>query len=226
MKYIDADRLRAEIERRFWDYGTPLHDDVVTAKVDEVLNIIDSLQQEQQELTQLPSINQETQKKGWMDYGLLISEIGLHRSNVIDCIKETKEQATEIKRNIAPHDLAILCKYLESVGAEIVLCCLQRYCMDFMFTQDEVKEILQQGQPEVDIEKDQEAIKLAEDHAFLAGADWQKEQMMKEGDEGIVRRAGPIGYITFTNEQQFNSRLKQFQDCDKVRIIIVKEEEK
>lgn len=28
-------------------------------------------------------------------------------------------------------------------------------------------------------EKDQETIKLAEDHAFLAGADWQKEQMFK-----------------------------------------------
>lgn len=27
--------------------------------------------------------------------------------------------------------------------------------------------------------KDQETIKLAEDHAFLAGADWQKEQLMK-----------------------------------------------
>lgn len=29
-------------------------------------------------------------------------------------------------------------------------------------------------------EKDQEIIKLAEDHAFLAGADWQKAQMMNE----------------------------------------------
>ena len=81
-----------------------------------------------------------------MDDGLLISEIGLHRSNAIDRIKETKERATEIKRNIAPHDLAILGEYLESAGAEIVLCCLQRYCMDFMFTQDEVKEIIQQEQ--------------------------------------------------------------------------------
>ena len=103
--------------------------------------------QEQPKLTQVPRIEQETQKKGWMDYGLLIGEIGLHRSNAIDRIKETKERAAEIKRNIAPRDLAILGEYLESAGAEIVLCCLQRYCMDFMFTQDEVKEILQQEQP-------------------------------------------------------------------------------
>jgi len=42
--YIDADRLRAEIEKRFWDYGTPLHDDEVTTKVDEILSFIDSNQ--------------------------------------------------------------------------------------------------------------------------------------------------------------------------------------
>ena len=51
-KYIDADKLRAEIERRFWDYGTPLHDDVITAKVDEVLSLIDSLQQEQESVAE------------------------------------------------------------------------------------------------------------------------------------------------------------------------------
>lgn len=43
-KYIDADLLRKEIERRFWDYGTPLHDDNVTLKVDEILSFIDSNQ--------------------------------------------------------------------------------------------------------------------------------------------------------------------------------------
>ena len=49
-KYIDADRLKAEIEQRFWEYGMPLHDDIVTAKVDEVLALIDSLRQEQPSL--------------------------------------------------------------------------------------------------------------------------------------------------------------------------------
>ncbi len=143
MKYIDADKLKAMLKERQEekDYR-------------EVIWLIDSLQQEQPKLTQVPRIEQETQKKGWMDYGLLISEIGLHRSNAIDRIKETKERATEIKRNIAPHDLAILGEYLESVGKEIVLCCLQRYCMDFMFTQDEVKEIIQQEQPEFNIPSD------------------------------------------------------------------------
>lgn len=58
-KYIDADRLRAEIAQRFWDYGTPLHDDVVTAKVDEVLSIIDSLQQEQPEVDLVKEYDEE-----------------------------------------------------------------------------------------------------------------------------------------------------------------------
>ena len=43
-KYIDVDLLKKEIEKRFWDYGTPLHDDEVTIKVDEVLSFIDSNQ--------------------------------------------------------------------------------------------------------------------------------------------------------------------------------------
>lgn len=44
MKYIDTDLLRKEIEQRFWDYGTPLHNDEVTTKVDEILSFIDSNQ--------------------------------------------------------------------------------------------------------------------------------------------------------------------------------------
>lgn len=41
-KYIDAELLQKEIEKRFWDYGTPLHDDNVTSKIDEILSIVDS----------------------------------------------------------------------------------------------------------------------------------------------------------------------------------------
>lgn len=59
---------------------------------------------------------------------------------------------------------------------------------------------------------------------FKRGAKWQKEQMMKEAVEGEVRKDGTIGYFEFSNEQQFHSLLEQFQDCDKVRIIIVKED--
>lgn len=61
--------------------------------------------------------------------------------------------------------------------------------------------------------------------AFIAGAEWQKEQMMKEGAEGEIRKDGTIGYFEFSNEQQFHSLLEKFQDCDKVRIIVCKKDD-
>jgi hypothetical protein len=57
----------------------------------------------------------------------------------------------------------------------------------------------------------------------IAGAKWQKDQMMQEATEGRVRKDSTIGYFEFSNEQQFRSLLEQFQDCDKVRIIVIKE---
>ena len=75
MKYIDSDLLRKEIERlrsqnkellqqapsigREFLFG-------ISGAYSDVLKIIDSLQQEQPKLTQVPRIEQETQKKGWM----------------------------------------------------------------------------------------------------------------------------------------------------------------
>ena len=70
--------------------------------------------------------------------------------------------------------------------------------------------------------QDKETIELAEDHAYLAGSVNEREKMMKDALEGQVRKDGTIGYFEFSNEQQFHSLLEQFQDCDKVRIIIVK----
>lgn len=230
----------------------------------EVLAFLDTLpeqpaeKQEQPKLTRVPRIEQETQKKGWMDYDLLIGEIGLHRSNAIDRIKETKERAAEIKRNIAPRDLAILSEYLESAGAEIVLCCLQQYCMDFMFTQDEVKEILQQEQPveglleEVDRfwanefkyhvnslptisvvqriarhfaewqkKQDQKTIELAEDHAMLAGMNKMEQQMMEKGYEAFISAHNTIPVLPMKDVSDLG-----LDYGDKVRVIVIKEDEK
>ena len=59
-------------------------------------------------------------------------------------------------------------------------------------------------------------------HEYENGWKDGKEEMMKDAVEGMVRKDGTIGYFEFSNEQQFHSLLEQFQDCDKVRIIIVK----
>lgn len=80
-----------------------------------------------------------SQKKGWLDYGLMTGEIGLHRNNAIRRIKEHKEQ---FDKHEIP-DLYHVAEYYKSVGVEIVCNCLQAYCNDFLFTQDEVKEIIE-----------------------------------------------------------------------------------
>lgn len=84
-------------------------------------------------------IGEESEKKGWIDYGLMISEIDLYRDNAARRIKEHKEQFDRLK---IP-DLYHVAEYYKSVGVEIVCCCLQAYCKDFSFTQDEVKEIIE-----------------------------------------------------------------------------------
>jgi hypothetical protein len=56
MKYIDADRLRAEIERRIYEISHPLKDGYEVQSIgkieglSELLEVIDSLQQEQPEM--------------------------------------------------------------------------------------------------------------------------------------------------------------------------------
>lgn len=62
---------------------------------------------------------------------------------------------------------------------------------------------------------------------FIAGAKWQKEQMLKDAVEGeVCILPGRATYV----EEKDNESLKQylldhFKDGDKVRVIIVKEEE-
>lgn len=151
MKYIDADKMKAEIERRMAE-EVALFDEqcqggrepspssaVVHMKYQQLLKFIDQMQQEQ---PTPPGIEEERQKKGWLDYGLVISEIGLHRYNAVARIREHKEEAQAIMRNMNNHDLNVLTEYCENAHAEVILCCLQRYCMDFRFDQEEVKEII------------------------------------------------------------------------------------
>lgn len=147
MKYIDADKIKAEIKRRMSE-EVALFDEqcqggrepspssvVVHMRYQQLLKFIDEIQQEQ---PLPPGIEEESQKKGWLDYGLTMGEIGLHRYNAIHRIKEHKEQFNPL----TIPDLYHVAEYYESVGAEKTCCCLQRYCMDFRFDQEEVREII------------------------------------------------------------------------------------
>ena len=72
--------------------------------------------------------------------------------------------------------------------------------------------------------KDQETIKLAEDHAFLAGADWQREQMMKEAVEGFVATHMTSAGTKMAVNSGYLPKEMGIKSSDKIRLIIVKED--
>lgn len=143
MKYIDAERITAEINKIIEGLKRSCNPDpmgwTAAAEIEAlelVKTTIDEMKQEEQTP---PGIEEESQKKGWLDYGLMMSEIGLHRYNAIHRIKEHKEQFNPQ----AVPDLYHVAEYYKAVGAELTCCCLQAYGKDFIFTQDEVKEIIE-----------------------------------------------------------------------------------
>ena len=147
MKYIEAERITAEIDKiidglKKNSNPNPLGtiDDMLADAEIETLELVKTtIDEMKQEEPTPPGIEEESQKKGWLDYGLMMSEIGLHRYNAIHRIKEHKEQFNPQ----AVPDLYHVAEYYKAVGAELTCCCLQAYGKDFIFTQDEVKEIIE-----------------------------------------------------------------------------------
>lgn len=147
MKYIDAERITAEIDKIIEGLKkkcnpNPLGtiDDMLADAEIETLELVKTIIDEmKQEEPTPPGIEEESQRKGWLDYGLMMSEIGLHRYNAIHRIKEHKEQFNPQ----AVPDLYHVAEYYKAVGVEMTCCCLQAYGKDFIFTQDEVKEIIE-----------------------------------------------------------------------------------
>ena len=144
-KYINAEKLKAEIERRMkiLNKYKGTHESAAAARQELVWlsNFIDKMEQD---APTPPGIEEESQRKGWLDYGLMMSEIGLHRYNAIHRIKEHKEQFNPQ----AVPDLYHVAEYYKAVGVELTCCCLQAYGKDFIFTQDEVKEIIEKENAE------------------------------------------------------------------------------
>jgi len=146
MKYIEADRITAEIDKIIEGLkkkcnpnplGT-IDDMLADAEIETLELVKTTIDEMKQEEPTPPGIEDESKKKGWLDYGLMMSEIGLHRYNAIHRIKEHKEQFNPQ----AVPDLYHVAEYYKAVGVELTCCCLQAYGKDFIFTQDEVKEII------------------------------------------------------------------------------------
>ena len=147
MKYIEAERLTAEIDKIIEGLkkkcnpnplGT-IDDMLADAEIETLELVKTTIDEMKQDEPTHPGIEEESQKKGWLDYGLMMSEIGLHRYNAIHRIKEHKEQFNPQ----AVPDLYHVAEYYKAVGVELTCCCLQAYGKDFIFTQDEVKEIIE-----------------------------------------------------------------------------------
>ena len=147
MKYIDADKIKTEIDKIIDGlkrncspntFGTTA-DCLAAAEIETLELVKNSIDEMKQEDPTPPGIEEESHKKGWLDYGLMMSEIGFHRYNAIHRIKEHKEEFDPLK---IP-DLYHVAEYYEAVGVEKTCCCLQAYGKDFIFTQDEVKEIIE-----------------------------------------------------------------------------------
>ena len=69
-------------------------------------------------------------------------------------------------------------------------------------------------------QKDKQTIKLAENHTMLAGMMKERERMLKNAIEGVAR---PDDCEIWVNLKGCNCNYK---DGDKIKLIIIKEEEK
>lgn len=148
MKYIEADKIKAEIDTIINGLKKSYNPDpfgeigecMAAAEIEALELVKDIIDKMKQEEPTPPGIEEQSMTKGWLDYGLMVSEIGLHRYNAIHRIKEHKEHFDPLTIPNLYH----VAEYYESVGIEKTCCCLQAYAKDFIFTQDEVKEIILQ----------------------------------------------------------------------------------
>ena len=146
MKYIDSEKLTAKIDGIIDGLKRNCNPDpmgtteecLADAEIEALELVKSAIDEMKQDEPTPPGIEEESQRKGWLDYGLMMSEIGLHRYNAIHRIKEHKEQFNPQ----AVPDLYHVAEYYKAVGVELTCCCLQAYGKDFIFTQDEVKEII------------------------------------------------------------------------------------
>ena len=147
MKYIEAERITAEIDKIIEGLKRNCNPDplgtteecLADAEIEALGLVKDIIGKMKQDEPTPPGIEEESKRKGWLDYGLMMSEIGLHRYNAIHRIKEHKEQFNPQ----AVPDLYHVAEYYKAVGVELTCCCLQAYGKDFIFTQDEVREIIE-----------------------------------------------------------------------------------
>ena len=79
----------------------------------------------------------------WIDYDMLMAEIGLHRGNAQREILHYKEKNKPMKTSpseYTQHEFVDRLLYENEVGKEVILMCLENWCNDFKFSTEELKE--------------------------------------------------------------------------------------
>lgn len=172
MKYIDADKLRAEIERLMDEYK-PM------ASVDELTGAHITLAK-------------------------LLSFLDTLEEPVSDDLEETARQYVH-SRPFAPDE-----SEPESTRKA------------FKAGAEWQKAKMLKDNPVIMSVEDFQA--LIDSHAKRVEADY-KEKMLKEAVRGEVYKFGKVAYVKERNNAELTKYLSQFNNGDKVKIIIVKEEE-
>lgn len=202
-KYIDADRLRAEIEKIYKSEIQPWLSGVsaTSAIYDYVLPLIDSLQQEQPDF---PPINPDDAMKELDEKIALVKERGTWKGVDVD-------KFIDEVRGREP-----VCEELEKE--------LDEFLKDHVFGKlinRNAGLALARHFAEWQSKQDKETIELAEDHAMLAGMMKMKEQMMKEVVEGYVT-------LTLTGVRAIAVTIKEGDNIgfgNKVRVIVLPKED-
>lgn len=211
MKYIDADRLKAEIEKIYKSEIQPWLSGVsaTSAIYDYVLPLINSLQQEQPDF---PPINPDDAMKKLDEKIALVKERGTWKGVDVDKFMDEVRGREPV------------CEELEKE--------LDEFLKDHVFGKlinRNAGLALARHFAEWQSKQDKETIELAEDHAYLAGAVNEREKIMKEAvcyiAQADITATGniviPFIRIGYTALSRYGIKVG-----DKVRIIIVKEDEK
>ena len=210
MKYIDADRLRAEIEKIYKSEIQPWLSGVsaTSAIYDYVLPLINSLQQEQPDF---PPINPDDAMKKLDEKIALVKERGTWKGVDVDKFMDEVRGREPV------------CEELEKE--------LDEFLKDHVFGKlinRNAGLALARHFAEWQSKQDKETIELAEDHAYLAGAVNEREQMMKEAIHYVVQddldSHGASYNIPFIRIGIAALKPKGIGVGDKVCIIIVKED--
>lgn len=200
-KYIDADILRKEIERRkeLLENGTA-HPEVmkrvegVISAYNSILSFITSHQQEQQE------VDLEKEFNDFLDNVEGVPRMW-HSDEQIEWAKDIARHFYELGRKDATSKFDEIEYNRQRTEEE----------MPDKDLDEAAEEYVQKGHllPEAFIVIP----------TFKDGAKWQKEQMMKEAEEEVVK------YNDYPEYKYVLVPYEEFNDGDKVRVIIVKEEE-